>query len=121
MNYLWTTLHVNNLEKSLDFYEGFLGLKLNKRYMAGPGMVLAFLGEGNTQIELVCAENTKCEGPGKGLSMGFQVESLEDTLTLVEKKGIPVSRGILQPNPHIRFFFVKDPDGYEIQFVEMIS
>ena len=121
MNYLWTTLHVNNLEESLDFYEGFLGLRLNNRYMAGPGMELAFLGEGNTQIELVCAENSKVEDAGKGISMGFQVESLEDTLDALEKKGIPVSKGIIQPNPHIKFFFVKDTDGYEIQFVEMIS
>lgn len=105
----------------MEFYQGVLGLKLNNRYMAGPGMELAFLGEGNTQIELVCAENTECQNPGKGISLGFQVESVEDTLSVLEMKGIPVSRGIIQPNPHIRFFFVKDPDGYEIQFVEMIS
>ncbi|HBE76529.1 MAG TPA: glyoxalase, partial [Firmicutes bacterium] len=26
--------------------------------------------------------------------------------------------GPFQPNPHIKFFFVKDPDGFSVQFVE---
>jgi lactoylglutathione lyase len=36
-------------------------------------------------------------------------------------KGIPVESGPVQPNPHVKFFFIKDPNGMKIQLVENIN
>jgi len=33
-------------------------------------------------------------------------------------KGIPVFAGPFEPSPHIKFFYIKDPNGYKIQLVE---
>ena len=39
-------------------------------------------------------------------------------MTSMKEKGIPIHSGPFQPNPHARFFFVLDPNGLKIQFVE---
>lgn len=118
MKYLWTTLNVENMEKSLNFYQNILGLKLKREFSPAPGMKFSFLGDGETEIELICNEGVKDINPGDSLSMGFKIESTEQFSADLKEKGIEIHSGPFQPNPHIRFFFVLDPDGYKIQLVE---
>ncbi len=120
MKYLWTTLKVTDMDLSVAFYQEIIGLKLNQRHVAGPGIELAFLGDGDTQIELISNKEIKEAHRGKGISMGFKVDSLDDTMKMVKEKGIDVTKEIQKPNPYVKFFFVHDPDGYEIQFVEQM-
>jgi lactoylglutathione lyase len=120
MKFLWTTLQVKDIQKSLDFYQGVIGLKLKQRHSAGAEVEMAFLGEGETQVELICNKSALQETSGNGVSVGFQVDSLDETMMTVKLKGISISREIHQPNPHVKFFFVEDPDGYQIQFVELM-
>jgi lactoylglutathione lyase len=46
------------------------------------------------------------------------VESLDTMLEYVREKGIPIHSGPFQPNPNIQFFFIQDPNGLKIQFVQ---
>jgi lactoylglutathione lyase len=39
-------------------------------------------------------------------------------MKLIGDKGLEIAGGPYQPNPHIRFFYVKDPNGVSVQFVE---
>ena len=55
---------------------------------------------------------------GKGISLGFESGSLEDTIALLREKGHETDRAIISPNPDVSFFFARDPDGYNIQFVK---
>ena len=81
-------------------------------------MELAFLGEGETKVELICrGERPKEEH--HGISMGFQVDSLEEIQKVLKKHGITHIGDITEPNPHVRFFFTRDPDGYPVQLVEI--
>jgi lactoylglutathione lyase len=118
MKYLWTTLNVENMEKSLDFYQNTLGLTLKRKFSPAPGMEFAFLGDGETEIELFCNEAVKDINPGDSLSIGFKIESTEKFSLFLKEKGIEIHSGPFQPGPSIRFFFVLDPDGYKIQLVE---
>lgn len=108
------------MEESLGFYQEIVGLSLNKRYQAGPAVEIAFLGEGDTQVELICVQGEKAVGC-EGVSLGFIVPSLDEKMRFIEEKGLPVDSGPFQPNPHIRFLFVRDPNGVKIQFVENIK
>ena len=108
---------VNDMEESLRFYQEVVGLTLDRRFSAGPGTEIAFLGDGETKVELICGGPRQIN-VGPDISWGFSVDSLEETLALVAKKGIPVHGGPFQPNPHTRFFYVLDPNGMKIQFVE---
>lgn len=120
MRFCWCTVHVKNLEKSRKFYEDIVGLKVNRSIEGGPKQIL-FMGEGETQVELLYEPEKRRINVGKDISLGFQVESLDQMMALVEEKGIRIEAGPMMPNEHIKFFFVKDPDGLMIQFVEMMK
>jgi lactoylglutathione lyase len=118
MKFCWTTLNVNNMEESLKFYEEIVGLAMNRRFNAGNGMEIAFLGDGETKVELIRNETCKEISIGQDISLGFEVKSVAEMIDFVISKGIDVHSGPFQPNPHLKFFYVKDPNGLKIQFVE---
>ncbi len=119
MKFTWSTLMVRDLEESVRFYEEVIGWKVSSRFPAGPGIEIAFLGEGETKLELICNKDKKDIHVGPDISWGFQVESLDACMRVVREKGIPILAGPIQPNPHTKFFYVSDPDGLKVQFVEV--
>lgn len=121
MKFCWTTINVKNMDRSLSFYQDIIGLKINRRVNPTPDMELAFLGEGETQIELVAQAKDKEINIGQDISLGFVVQSTSQFTEFLNSKGIPIHSGPFQPNPFIRFMYVQDPDGLKIQFVENIA
>ncbi|WP_300385834.1 VOC family protein [Clostridium sp.] len=118
MKFCWSTITVKSLEESLKFYNEIVGLNINKRFNAGPGIEIAFLGDGETKIELVHNKALKEENFGKNVSLGFEVDSVDKMIAFAKEKGIDIESGPFSPNPHIRFFYILDPNGLKIQFVE---
>ncbi len=120
MSFVWTTLRVNNLGESVKFYTEIIGLKILDRMETGSGDNIVFLGDdkSDTKIELICgtAGNHKTN-VGEDISWGFKVKSLDDTMTMLDDMGIKYE-GPIQPNPKIKFIFMKDPNGMSIQLVE---
>ncbi|MCE1253768.1 MAG: VOC family protein, partial [Anaerolineae bacterium] len=53
MKYLWTTIYVKDLDKSISFYSDLVGLKVLKRFPGKPGIEMAFLGNGTSDETLV--------------------------------------------------------------------
>lgn len=120
MSFLWCTAHVKNLQESIDFYETYVGIKVTRRFDSGQGMEIAFLGDGETQLELIASVH---DGDLQGtdqISIGFSVESLDKKIDELAQGGIELYREPVQPNPHIRFCYVKDPNGISVQFVEQM-
>ena len=118
MNFCWCTITVDNMDDSLKFYQEIVGLSISRRFSAGAGVEISFLGEGETKIELICNLNHKAKGNSEGISLGFEVESVDEMIKFIIEKGLEVESGPFQPNPHIKFFHVIDPNGVSIQFVE---
>lgn len=117
MNIGWCTINVKNMDESLKFYQEVLGMDIDRRFSGGPGMDIAFLGKGETKIELISGQ-TPQPNIGEDISLGFEVESLDETLEFIKKKGIEIHSGPIEPNPMVRFFFVQDPNGLKIQFAQ---
>jgi len=117
MNFCWCTITVDNMDHSLKFYQEIVGLSISKRFTAG-AVEISFLGEGETKVELICNPNHKAAGNAEGISLGFEVKSVDEMIKVLKEKGLEVESGPFQPNPHIKFFHVKDPNGVSIQFVE---
>jgi len=109
------------MDRSLAFYQEIIGLKLIQRIKPNEEMEIAFLGEGETQVELIFNEKSKDIKFGKDISLGFIVDSISQITEYLKSKGIKIHSGPFQPNPYIQFIFVQDPDGLKIQFVENIS
>lgn len=121
MKFNWVTLHVKNLDQSLNFYQNIVGLPLARRFQAGPGNEIAFLGDGETQVELIANTRDSLAGMSPDLSLGFAVESLDSTIAMLQDNGIAIHSGPFQPGPNIRFIYVQDPDGLKVQFAESLS
>ncbi|MGC9384466.1 MAG: VOC family protein [Kosmotogaceae bacterium] len=119
MDFCWITIHVNDLEESLRLYTGLLGMKVFRRFRSGDDVEIAMLGEENsTKIELIDDNNYKAKLSSKGISIGFEVDSLNAAMEYVKNNGIEIKSGPISPNHSISFFFIEDPNGIEIQIVE---
>ncbi|MCD8332908.1 MAG: hypothetical protein LUB60_02035 [Clostridiales bacterium] len=70
---------------------------------------------GETCVEL--ADNPAEAYSGAGLSIGFAVEDAEACRERLIGMGLDAGEMIC-PNPHARFFFVKDPNGVMVQFIQ---
>ncbi|GAB1484200.1 hypothetical protein MASR2M78_30170 [Treponema sp.] len=78
----------------------------------------AFLGAGETQVELIWNAKHTSVQTSPDISMGFETESLDALTAVLKKEGIPIIAGPFSPNPSVTFLFVLDPNGYKIQFIE---
>ena len=117
MAFLWTTITVKDMEESLNFYQEIVGLTVSRRFST-PDMEIAFLGEDATKVELIYNPNVKEVSMGTDISLGFAAGSVDEKIAFLEGKGIKLHSGPFSPNPHVKYFFILDPNGLKIQFVE---
>ena len=120
MKFAHATITVKNMEESLKFYQEIVGLNIAHRISTGQGPEIAFLGEGETKVELIYYGDKEVN-IGEDIALGFQVESLDEKMNFIQEKGIDIHSGPLSPNSSVKFFYVQDPNGLKIQFVENVK
>jgi lactoylglutathione lyase len=125
MRLLHTMIRVNDLDQSLKFYCGPLGMKLlsRKDYPDGK-FTLAFVGYGdekeNTVVELTHNWDTNSYDQGTAFGhLAVGVDDIYKTCDELKHKGVKVTR---EPGP-MKFggaviAFVEDPNGYKIELIE---
>lgn len=124
MQYLHTMIRVGDLDRSIRFYTGVLGLKLHKRTDYPDGkFTLAFLGAGgNTEGFLELTHNWGVEkyemGNGYG-HVAFGVPDIYQTCEKIEEMGGKITRppGPMKHGSTV-IAFVEDPDGYKVELIE---
>ena len=118
-------LRVGNLEKSIDFYSKVLGMRVLRRkdYPEGK-FTLAFVGyqdESNaTVLELTHNWDTEKYDLGAGFGhIAIEVDDAYMACEMVKKRGGKVTReaGPMKHGVTV-IAFVKDPDGYKIEFIQ---
>ena len=128
MRLLHTMLRVGNLEKSLDFYQNVLGMKLLRRrdYPEGK-FTLAFVGYGgedeNTVLELTHNWDTESYDLGDAYGhIAIEVDDAYKACERVKEKGGKVVReaGPMKHGTTV-IAFVEDPDGYKIELIQKKS
>ena len=117
MKFVYATISVKNLDKSLTFYRDLIGLPENRRFKAGPDTEIVFLGSGETEVELIYNTKQNAVSFGRDISLGFETSSLDETLKLMKENNVETGE-VFSPAPGVRMFFVSDPNGLRIQFVE---
>ena len=121
MNFCWCTIMVRNMLASLHFYNETLGLPVVSKMVEGPGPKIYFLGAGETKIELIEVPDAPGKEKRSGIAIGFDVASIEKQMELLREMGYEVESGPFSPVPNVRFFYVLDPDGVKVQFVEHVG
>jgi lactoylglutathione lyase len=123
---LHTMLRVRDLDKSIAFYTGLLGMKLLRRndYPSGE-FTLAFIGYGdedsNTVLELTYNWPQKEPynlGNGYG-HIALGVPDIYATCAQLEKAGAKITRppGPMKHGTTV-IAFIEDPDGYKVELIE---
>lgn len=117
MKFAHATIHCADLDASIAFYQDITGLTIqgDMRPLGSPIVFLADK-EGETKVELIAAEKGK-EYDGTGISLGFEVQNVKSYREELEAKGCRPTP-MISPNPHVHFFFVQDPSGVTVQFIE---
>ncbi|QUL56823.1 VOC family protein [Paenibacillus tritici] len=113
----WITLRVRDLEASLEFYHRILGLPVERRFESRGRQIVMLGTEGQPKLELIQGSDPALK-PECGVSVGFEVGSLDEAMAELSNEGIPVARGPVSPNPSLRFLYILDPDGFEVQLAE---
>jgi lactoylglutathione lyase len=118
---LHTRMRVSDMDQTINFYTHVLGLEVLERKVSPRGSHLAFLKVPNSEelIEL-------CSFPSSGpvrvqedlVHLAFQVESIDDTIALLNAMGVKVTDGPTQTSSGSRFIFIDAPDGYEVELIE---
>ena len=123
---LHTMIRVLDLDKSIDFYTRFLGMKLLRRtdYPSGE-FTLAFVGYGDetdhTVVELTHNWGQK-EPYQIGTAFGHLAIGVPDiygTCKALEQEGVKIPRppGPMKHGGSV-IAFIEDPDGYKIELVQ---
>lgn len=124
MRLLHTMIRVGDLDRSLAFYTGVLGMQLLRRQDYPDGkFTLAFVGYGNEQANTVLELTHNWETPNYQLGNGFGHIAIEvdDVYRAVEQIRSAGGKVVREPGPMQHgstiLAFVEDPDGYKIELL----
>lgn len=116
MKMLHVTIRTEKFEEELKFYEEVVGLTVaNDMRPMGRNMVFLSNGEGETQIEIIETPEAADAG-NEFLSVGFLTEDVESKRKELVAAGYEATP-MVSPAPQVKFFFVKDPAGVNVQFM----
>lgn len=125
MRILHTMLRVGDLERSLTFYTGVLGMRLLRRKDYPDGkFTLAFVGYGDESetavLELTYNWGVDRYEPGNAYGhVAIGVDDARKACADVKRRGGKVTReaGPMKHGTTV-IAFVEDPDGYKIELIE---
>jgi catechol 2,3-dioxygenase-like lactoylglutathione lyase family enzyme len=106
------TLQVSDLGRSLLFYTNFLGIEFPERSQKSASAVV-----GGVRLLLHEDFDPTLKGGRRGAGVGihFSVRDVDALHRDLQKRGLMVD--LPESHPWGREFSVKDPDGYEIEFI----
>jgi lactoylglutathione lyase len=118
---LHTRMRVNDIEKTISFYEKALGLTVSRRHTSPRGAQLAFLKTPNSEeeIELCQLPNSPSVHVQPDLMhLAFEVADLKAFAAELEKKGFKLSDGPTTTGSGSVIAFIDAPEGYEVELIQ---
>lgn len=120
--FLHSCIRVMDLEKSLKFYKEALGfVETRRKDYPEDEFTLVFLSDSNKNFELELTYNYDRKVPyevGDGYShIAVSVDNLEESRNRHLEMGYEVTELMGLPGSPPRFYFVTDPDGYDIEII----
>ncbi|MBX3750485.1 MAG: VOC family protein [Opitutaceae bacterium] len=119
---LHTRMRVNDLARTVKFYQDALGLKLSRQHTSPRGAQLAFLQTPNSDEEIEICQMP----PGAPavqvqpdlMHLAFEVDDLEAFAAELKKKGFALSDGPTKTGSGSVIAFIDAPEGYEVELIQ---
>lgn len=119
---LHTRMRVNDLARTVKFYQDALGLKLSRQHTSPRGAQLAFLQTPNSDEEIEICQMP----PGAPavqvqpdlMHLAFEVDNLEAFAAELQRKGFALSDGPTKTGSGSVIAFIDAPEGYEVELIQ---
>ncbi len=125
--FVHTSIRTSNMERSIDFYSKFFGLKLLSRHEIKQNKAeIAFLQDTEakgSKLELTFFHNQdKFAQPAYEERLfdhlGFEIADINKTLEAMRKENITITDKPFKFNEKTTIAFIEDPDGTLIELIE---
>jgi lactoylglutathione lyase len=119
---LHTRMRVNDIERTVKFYQDALGLTVARRSISPRGAQIVFLATPNSKEEIeICQlpNSPSVQVQPDLMHLAFEVDSIEKFAAEIAKKGINLSDGPTKTGSGATIAFIDAPEGYEIELIEM--
>ncbi len=122
---LHTRMRVNDIERSVKFYEQALGLKATRRHTSPRGAQLVFLATPNSEEEIEL-----CQMPAGApavqvqpdlMHLAFEVDDLEAFAAGLKTRGFALSDGPTKSGSGSVIAFIDAPEGYEVELIQRVK
>ncbi len=119
---LHTRMRVNDLARTVKFYEDALGLKLTRQHTSPRGAQLAFLATPNSDEEIEICQMPPGAPPVQVqpdlMHLAFEVEDLAAYEAAIKAKGYALSDGPTKTSSGSVIAFIDAPEGYEVELIQ---
>ncbi len=119
---LHTRMRVNDLERTVKFYQDALGLTVSRRHTSPRGAQLAFLATPGSDEEIEICQMPPGAPPVQVqpdlMHLAFAVDDLEKFAAELTKKGFALSDGPTVTGSGSTIAFIDAPEGYEVELIE---
>lgn len=114
-------MRVNDLERTVKFYEQALELKVARRSVSPRGAQIVFLATPNSEEEIeICQlpNSPSVQVQPDLVHLAFEVDDLKAFTANLEKKGFKLSDGPTPTSSGSTIAFIDAPEGYEVELIE---
>ena len=119
---LHTRMRVNDIEKTVKFYEQALGLKATRRHTSPRGAQLVFLATPNSEEEIEICQMPPGAEPVQVqpdlMHLAFAVDDLEAFAAGLKQRGFALSDGPTKTGSGSVIAFIDAPEGYEVELIQ---
>mgnify|MGYP002777646280 CR=1 FL=1 len=118
---LHTRMRVNDLERTVKFYQDALGLTVSRRHTSPRGAQLAFLATPNSDEEIeICQlpNSPSVQVQPDLMHLAFEVDDLKAFAAQLKAKGIALSDGPTPTGSGSMIAFIDAPEGYEVELIQ---
>ena len=118
---LHTRMRVNDLEKTVRFYEQALGLTVARRSVSPRGAQIVFLATPNSEEEIeICQlpNSPSVQVQPDLMHLAFEVEDLAAFTQGLESRGFRLSDGPTPTGSGSVIAFIDAPEGYEVELIQ---
>ena len=118
---LHTRMRVNDLERTVKFYEQALDLKVARRNVSPRGAQIVFLATPNSDEEIeICqlANSPSVQVQPDLVHLAFEVEDLQVFTAKLEARGFKLSDGPTPTSSGSVIAFIDAPEGYEVELIQ---
>jgi lactoylglutathione lyase len=119
---LHTRMRVNDLERSVKFYEQALGLAVARRHTSPRGAQLVFLATPDSAEEIELCQMPAGAEPVKVqpdlMHLAFAVDDLDKFAAGLKQRGFALSDGPTKTSSGSVIAFIDAPEGYEVELIQ---